>query len=98
MSKELRVVQLDLSAVLAQLGLSHHEKRLVENGFEDWETVTAIKESDMIEMGFTRSDRRELQRAINPAWVFDQISQIFHGEARKRSDNEHKEEDTGNSS
>ena len=54
----------ELSTVLAQLGLSQYEKRLQENGFEDWETVTAITETDIAEMDFKRGDRRKLQRAI----------------------------------
>jgi hypothetical protein len=54
----------ELSTALAWLGLSHYEERLQENGFEDWETVTAITETDMAEMNFKRGDRRKLQRVI----------------------------------
>jgi hypothetical protein len=53
MSKGLRVVQLDLNAVLAQLGLSRYEKRLRENGFDDWELVTVIKESDILSLSLS---------------------------------------------
>ena len=53
-----------LSTALARLGLDQYEERLRENGFEDWETVTAITETDMAEMNFKRGDRRKLQRAI----------------------------------
>ncbi|KAH8731707.1 hypothetical protein GQ44DRAFT_263332 [Phaeosphaeriaceae sp. PMI808] len=55
----------ELSAVLAQLGLSQYEERLRENGFEDWENVTDITETDMAELRFKRGDRRKLQHAIN---------------------------------
>jgi hypothetical protein len=54
----------ELRMALARHGLSHYEGRLQENGFQDWETVTAITETDMAEMHFKRGDRRKLQRAI----------------------------------
>ncbi|CAN9208256.1 unnamed protein product [Alternaria alternata] len=54
----------ELSTALARLGLSQYEDRLQENGFENWETVTAIMETDMAKMNFKRGDRRRLQRAI----------------------------------
>jgi hypothetical protein len=54
----------ELSAVLARLGISQYEEPLRSNGFEDWETVTAITETDMAELDFKRGDRRKLQRAI----------------------------------
>ncbi|CAN9183995.1 unnamed protein product [Alternaria alternata] len=54
----------ELSTALAWLGLSQYEERLQENGFEDWETVTAITETDMAKMNFKRGHRRKLQRAI----------------------------------
>jgi hypothetical protein len=54
----------ELNTELARLGLSHYEERLQENGFQDWETVTAITETDMDEMDFKRGDRRKLQHAI----------------------------------
>jgi hypothetical protein len=53
-----------LSAALARLGLAQYEERLRENGFENWETVTAITEDDMAELDFKRGDRRKLHRAI----------------------------------
>ncbi|KAH7060963.1 hypothetical protein BKA63DRAFT_224614 [Paraphoma chrysanthemicola] len=54
----------EFSAVLARLGLSQYEERLRQNGFEDWETVTAMTETDMAALDFKRGDRRKLQRAI----------------------------------
>jgi hypothetical protein len=53
-----------LSTALARLGLSQYEERLQEYGFEDWETLTAITETDMAKMNFKRGHRRKLQRAI----------------------------------
>ncbi|KAJ4375346.1 hypothetical protein N0V83_002432 [Neocucurbitaria cava] len=53
-----------LSTALARLGLGQYEERLKENGFDDWETLTAITESDMVNLNFKRGDRRILQRAI----------------------------------
>ena len=54
----------ELSMALARLGLSQYEECLRENGFEEWETVIAITESDMTKLGFRLGDRRRLQRAI----------------------------------
>jgi hypothetical protein len=55
---------LELTAVLAQLGLGQYEERLVDNGFESWEMVTEITEADMVELDFKLGDRRKLQRAV----------------------------------
>ncbi|KAF2844185.1 hypothetical protein T440DRAFT_559756 [Plenodomus tracheiphilus IPT5] len=54
----------ELNATLARLGLSQYEERLRSNGFDDWETVTAITETDMVALDFKRGERRKLQRAI----------------------------------
>jgi hypothetical protein len=54
----------ELSTALARLGLGQYEECLRKNGFEGWETVTAITETDMMELGFRLGDRRKLQRAI----------------------------------
>ncbi|KAF2446652.1 hypothetical protein P171DRAFT_472109 [Karstenula rhodostoma CBS 690.94] len=54
----------EFSTALARLGLGQYEERLRENGFEDWESATAMIESDMEELGFKLGDRRKLQRAI----------------------------------
>ena len=63
-SAEPTIDALELSTVLARLGLSQCEERLRENGFDDWENLTAITETDMAELGFKLGDRRKLQRAI----------------------------------
>jgi hypothetical protein len=54
----------ELSMALFRLGLNQYEDCLKANGFEDMETVTAITESDLAELGFKLGDRRKLQRAI----------------------------------
>jgi hypothetical protein len=63
-SAEPTIDVLELSTVLARLGLSQCEELLRENGFDDWENLTAITETDMAELGFKLGDRRKLQRAI----------------------------------
>ncbi|KAJ4320951.1 hypothetical protein N0V94_003127 [Neodidymelliopsis sp. IMI 364377] len=55
---------LDFSSALARLGLDQYESRLRENGFEDWDDMTEIQESDMTALGFKIGHRRKLQRAI----------------------------------
>ncbi|KAK7177465.1 HMG box protein [Paraphaeosphaeria sporulosa] len=63
-STESVIVASELSTALAQLGLTQYEERLQVNGFEDWESATAITETDMEELGFKLGDHRRLQRAI----------------------------------
>ena len=64
-SAEPSIESFELSTALARLGLGQYEERLRGNGFEDWETVTAITEADLVELGFKLGDRRKLQRAIH---------------------------------
>jgi hypothetical protein len=64
LSEQPTIDAFELNATLARLGLSQYEECLRSNGFEDWETVTAITETDMAALGFKRGDRRKLQRAI----------------------------------
>jgi hypothetical protein len=56
--------EMELSKVLLRYGLSEYEERLIENGFESWDTVMAITEADMGELNFKLGHRRKLQRAI----------------------------------
>lgn len=56
--------RLALSEALALIGLEEYEERLIQNGFEDWETLAAITEADMEELGFKLGDRRKLQHSI----------------------------------
>lgn len=53
-----------LGTTLSRLGLDHYEQRLRENGFDTWESVAQITESDLAELNFKLGDRRKLQRAI----------------------------------
>ncbi|KAL1794549.1 hypothetical protein ACET3X_007970 [Alternaria dauci] len=63
-SAERSIDSFELSTTLNRLKLGQYEGRLRENRFEDWETVTAITEADLVELGFKVGDRRKLQRAI----------------------------------
>jgi SAM domain (Sterile alpha motif) len=56
--------ELELKKALTQLGLGQYEEGLKENGFDDGDTVTAITEADLAELGFGLGDRCKLQRAI----------------------------------
>jgi hypothetical protein len=69
----------DVSTALAQLGLGQYEERLQENGFEDWETMTAITESDMDDMNFKLGHRRKLQRAIRESSDATQSHKVHEG-------------------
>jgi hypothetical protein len=54
----------ELSVILAQVGLSQYEDRLRQNGFEDVETLMLITQSDMVDLGFRLGDHRKLERAV----------------------------------
>jgi len=54
----------DLAERLDRLGLSGYAKRLALEGFDTWETVLDITESDLNTLGFKLGHRRKLQRAI----------------------------------
>ncbi|KAF2759323.1 hypothetical protein EJ05DRAFT_527525 [Pseudovirgaria hyperparasitica] len=49
---------------LDQLGLSAYFEELVAEGFDTWETILDITESDLNALGFKLGHRRKLQRAI----------------------------------
>jgi hypothetical protein len=57
--------EIELRKILLQYGLSEYEERLIENGFDTWDTVMAITEADMGELNFKLGHRRKLQRAIH---------------------------------
>ncbi|KAL7268498.1 hypothetical protein RUND412_008876 [Rhizina undulata] len=57
----------DLGEVLARLGLSQYLGRLIEEGFEKWETVLDITEQDLATLNFKLGHRRILQREIASA-------------------------------
>jgi hypothetical protein len=65
LSMEPSIDSSELSTALTRLGLGQYEERLRENGFADWETVTAIAEADLVELGFESDDRQKLHRAIH---------------------------------
>jgi hypothetical protein len=69
----------ELNTALTRLGLDQYEERLRENGFEDWETLTAIAETDLEEMGFKLGDRRKLQRAIRENSTSSASHLLFEG-------------------
>ncbi|KAJ9638356.1 hypothetical protein H2199_007043 [Coniosporium tulheliwenetii] len=53
-----------LYSALQRIGLEHYHDRLVENGFDSWEAVCDISESDLAQLGFKLGHRRLLQRII----------------------------------
>ncbi|KAJ4301238.1 hypothetical protein N0V90_003329 [Kalmusia sp. IMI 367209] len=54
----------DLGERLARLGLSQYLEALVSEGFDTWEIVLDITESDLGSLGVKLGHRRKLQRAI----------------------------------
>ncbi|PSN65557.1 hypothetical protein BS50DRAFT_589950 [Corynespora cassiicola Philippines] len=54
----------DLGERLARLGLSQYLESLVAEGFDTWETVLDITESDLSSLNVKLGHRRKLQRAI----------------------------------
>lgn len=51
-------------SVLEDLGLAQYASRLDDEGFDTWETLMDITESDLETLGFKLGHRRKLQRAI----------------------------------
>ncbi|RVD83545.1 uncharacterized protein DFL_007930 [Arthrobotrys flagrans] len=54
----------ELREILDRLGLSQYLGRLIEEGFDRWDTILDIQETDLAYMGFKLGHRRVLQRAI----------------------------------
>jgi len=54
----------DLGERLERVGLSQYLEILVAEGFDSWETVLDITESDLNALNFKLGHRRKLQRAI----------------------------------
>ncbi|KAI4198238.1 MAG: hypothetical protein LQ350_005400 [Teloschistes chrysophthalmus] len=54
----------DLRAFLSSIGLDQYHQRLVEAGFDRWETILDITEDDLEHLGVKRGHRRQLQQEI----------------------------------
>ncbi|KAH0542254.1 hypothetical protein FGG08_003376 [Glutinoglossum americanum] len=54
----------NLGSALARLGLSQYFERFIQEGFDTWETVLDITESDLEALGVKLGHRRRLQREI----------------------------------
>lgn len=55
---------IDLERALSWLGLSQYLERLVQAGFDSWETVREITEEDLETLNVLLGHRRKLQREI----------------------------------
>lgn len=54
----------DLGTVFAELGISQYLEEFLSNGFDTWETILDITESDFDVLGVKLGHRRKLQRKI----------------------------------
>src|SRR5689334_2605646 len=63
----------ELKAKLDQLGLSQYFETLVSEGFDSWNTVLDVQESDLNQMGVKLGHRRKLQRAISKTRIKIQL-------------------------
>ncbi|KAK3185322.1 hypothetical protein K4F52_005824 [Lecanicillium sp. MT-2017a] len=54
----------DLDTVFGELGLSQYLDSFVDQGFDTWETILDIQESDLDALGVKLGHRRKLQRRI----------------------------------
>jgi len=54
----------ELEDVFAELGISHYLHDFLEQGFDTWETILDITESDFDALGVKLGHRRKLQRKI----------------------------------
>lgn len=55
---------IDLADIFAELGISHYLNDFVEQGFDTWDTILDITESDFDALGVKLGHRRKLQRKI----------------------------------
>lgn len=54
----------ELGEIFAELGISHYLHDFIEQGFDTWETILDITESDFDALGVKLGHRRKLQRKI----------------------------------
>lgn len=54
----------ELGEIFAELGISHYLNDFVEQGFDTWDTILDITESDFDALGVKLGHRRKLQRRI----------------------------------
>lgn len=54
----------ELGNIFAELGISHYLQEFLEQGFDTWETILDITESDFDALGVKLGHRRKLQRRI----------------------------------
>lgn len=54
----------ELEAIFAELGISHYLTEFIEQGFDSWDTILDITESDFDALGVKLGHRRKLQRKI----------------------------------
>jgi hypothetical protein len=54
----------DIRAILSNLGMSHYVHDFLEHGFDTWEAIVGITESDLDVLGVKLGHRRKLQQLI----------------------------------
>ncbi|KAH9221492.1 hypothetical protein DL95DRAFT_402840 [Leptodontidium sp. 2 PMI_412] len=54
----------ELASIFTELGISHYLHEFIEQGFDTWETILDITESDFDALGVKLGHRRKLQRKI----------------------------------
>jgi len=54
----------ELGEIFAELGISHYLNEFIEQGFDTWDTILDITESDFDALGVKLGHRRKLQRKI----------------------------------
>ncbi|KAG4415001.1 hypothetical protein IFR04_011875 [Cadophora malorum] len=54
----------ELASIFAELGISHYLHDFIEQGFDTWDTILDITESDFDALGVKLGHRRKLQRKI----------------------------------
>lgn len=54
----------EVTELLNRLGLSHHQQRLADNGFDSLECLYGITEHDFEALGIEHRDRRTLQQEL----------------------------------
>jgi hypothetical protein len=71
----------ELETVLAELGMSHYLNDFIEQGFDSWDAILDIAESDFDALLVKLGHRRKLQRKI-ASWMGLPSNQVLPSQAR----------------
>ncbi|PSS27836.1 hypothetical protein M430DRAFT_131761 [Amorphotheca resinae ATCC 22711] len=87
----------ELREIFAELGISHYLNDFIEQGFDSWDTILDITESDFDALGVKLGHRRKLQRKIANSRGLSSDRALGSPTRNTPSDDRQAEEHKGNS-